>query len=48
MPQNCSRDISLVIDHIDDILLFGTAKEKLALKSLFGLAGLEHDDDFAA
>lgn len=48
MPQNCSTDISLVIDHIDSVLLNGTASEIRSLKSMFGLQDLEHKDDFAA
>ncbi|TAQ90255.1 hypothetical protein B7494_g1445 [Chlorociboria aeruginascens] len=48
MPKNCSKDLSLVIDHIDNILIHGTAAEKTALKTQFGLAALEHDDDFGA
>ena len=47
MPRNCSTDVSLVINHLDNVLTYGTAAEKLALKSMFGLAGVEHDDDFA-
>ncbi|THZ17139.1 serine carboxypeptidase [Aureobasidium pullulans] len=48
MPKNCSSDVSLVIDHIDNILLNGTTSEITALKTKFGLEGLEHNDDFAA
>lgn len=48
MPQNCSLDLNTVIDHIDTILTTGTALDKQQLKALFGLEGLEHDDDFAA
>lgn len=47
MPTNCSKDVTLVIDHIDSVLTTGTAEEKLALKTKFGLEGVEHDDDFA-
>ena len=48
MAKNCSTDVSLVIDHIDSVLTTGTADEIHALKDMFGLAGLEHNDDFAA
>ena len=48
MPVNCSKDISLVIDHIDDVFSTGTETEQLALKSMFGLADLVHNDDFGA
>jgi len=48
MPQNCSTDVSLVVDHIDSVLNTGTAAEKLALKKMFGLEVLEHDSDFAS
>jgi hypothetical protein len=48
MAKNCSADVSLVIDHIDSVLTTGTADEIHALKDMFGLAGLEHSDDFAA
>lgn len=47
MPQNCSADVSLVIDYVDGVLLNGTAAEKQSLKEKFGLGGLEHADDFA-
>lgn len=48
MPKNCSADVTLVIDHIDKVLTKGTAAEIHALKDMFGLASLEHNDDFAA
>ncbi|RDW88519.1 hypothetical protein BP6252_00551 [Coleophoma cylindrospora] len=48
MPKNCSSDVTLVIDYIDKILLNGTATEKYELKSMFGLEGVVHDDDFAS
>lgn len=47
MPQNCSADVSLVIDYVDGVLLNGTAVEKQALKEKFGLGDIEHDADFA-
>lgn len=48
MPQNCSKDVSLVVDHVDKVLTHGNVSSKLALKSMFGLQDVEHDDDFAA
>ena len=47
MARNCSKDVSLVIDHVDNVLTYGTTANKLALKRMFGLGSLEHDDDFA-
>ncbi|KAL1311365.1 hypothetical protein AAFC00_001536 [Neodothiora populina] len=48
MPQNCSKDVSLVVDHVDAVFHNGTADEQYALKAMFGLGDLEHYDDFAA
>ena len=48
MPANCSKDVSLVIDYIDNVLENGSAANKTALKAMFGLEAVEHDDDFAA
>jgi hypothetical protein len=48
MPKNCSKDVSLVVDHVDKVLTTGSAAEKTALKSMFGLEAVEHDDDFAS
>ncbi|KAF4626929.1 hypothetical protein G7Y89_g11228 [Cudoniella acicularis] len=48
MPQNCSADVTLVIDHIDQVLTTGTEDEIYALKKSFGLEALEHNDDFAS
>lgn len=48
MPTNCSADVSLVISHIDSILLNGTSSQKKSLKKKFGLEALTHDDDFAS
>ncbi|KAF2089831.1 serine-type peptidase [Saccharata proteae CBS 121410] len=47
MPQNCSSDVSLVVDYMDSILVNGTAAQKKALKTKFGLDGLA-DADFGA
>jgi hypothetical protein len=48
MPKNCSKDVSLVVDYIDGVLTTGSGANKTALKTMFGLAELEHDVDFAA
>jgi hypothetical protein len=48
MPQNCSADIQKVVDHVDQTLLLGQAKDKQSLKDLFGLGGLTQDDDFVS
>ncbi|KAI4633240.1 hypothetical protein J4E80_000603 [Alternaria sp. BMP 0032] len=46
MPKNCSRDISLVIDHMDDILSAGSRDEQHELKAKFGMQDVAHNDDF--
>ncbi|KAK3998136.1 hypothetical protein QBC44DRAFT_228326 [Cladorrhinum sp. PSN332] len=46
-PANCTADIYAVIEHVDSILFSGTVKQKDALKTQFGLFGLE-DADFAS
>lgn len=48
MPKNCSADVTLVINYVDSILTKGTSDEVYALKEMFGLEGVEHNDDFAA
>jgi hypothetical protein len=48
MPKNCSADVSLVIDHMDDVLLHGSDDEVLALKTKFGMQDVKHNDDFMA
>ena len=47
MPKNCSKDIGLVVEHIDAVLKHRTPIEIMCLKALFGLEFLEHGDDFA-
>ena len=47
MPQNCSADVSAVIEHVDSVLKTGSEEEKQALKERFGLGDVVHDDDFA-
>ena len=46
MPQNCSTDLSLVVDYMDNILTNGSAEDQTALKTKFGLQDLAHNDDF--
>jgi hypothetical protein len=46
MPQNCSKDVSLVIEYVDSVLKKGTPAEKYALKAKFGYEKVEHDGDF--
>lgn len=46
MAQNCSTDVIKVIDYMDSILQSNDTEAKQALKEQFGLAGVEHDDDF--
>jgi len=46
-PQNCTKDLSAVIDHIDEVLKHGSETQKNKLKAKFLLQDLE-DADFAA
>ena len=48
MPKNCSKDISLVIDHMDSILTTGSRDEQYALKARFSMQDVAHNDDFMA
>ena len=48
MPKNCSKDVNLVIEHIDDVLKTGSDEAVYDLKAMFGLETVEHNDDFAA
>lgn len=48
MPKNCSKDVSLVIDYMDNILTHGNKNAVTALKTKFGLESVEHNDDFMA
>jgi hypothetical protein len=45
MPKNCSKDVSLVVDYMDDVFMHGTEAEKVKLKTMFGLEYLTHYDD---
>ncbi|EAA29065.1 hypothetical protein GE21DRAFT_9703 [Neurospora crassa] len=46
-PQNCTKDLTAVIDYVDSVLLHGTPKAKRELKSKFKLQNLT-DADFAS
>lgn len=48
MPANCSKDVSLVIDHMDQVWANGTTEEIENLKSMFKMHGLEPSDIGAA
>jgi hypothetical protein len=45
MPKNCSKDVNLVVEYMDDVFTNGNVDEQLALKKKFGLEYLEHGDD---
>ena len=47
MPKNCSKDVALVVDHVDSVLQHGSESEKSLLKESFGLGSLKSDADFA-
>lgn len=44
MANNCSKDLSLVIDYVDS-QLNGTAAQAAAVKDLFGLGILQYPGD---
>ena len=46
MPMNCSKDVNLVIEHMDNVLTTGTEEEIYQLKSKFGLEDIVHSNDF--
>ncbi|KAK5662263.1 hypothetical protein OQA88_8168 [Cercophora sp. LCS_1] len=46
-PQNCSKDVQAVIDHVDRVLSHGSRKDKMRLKNRFMLTSLS-DVDFAS
>ncbi|SMY22288.1 unnamed protein product [Zymoseptoria tritici ST99CH_1A5] len=46
MARNCSKDVVAVVDHIDDILLHGSAQDITDLKAKFNLQSVKHNDDF--
>jgi hypothetical protein len=45
MAKNCSKDVNLVIEYMDDVFKNGNPYEQLALKTKFGLEYLEHAND---
>jgi hypothetical protein len=45
MAKNCSKDINLVIEYMDNVFTHGSETEQLALKKKFGLEYLTHADD---
>ena len=47
MPKNCSKDIDLVVNYLDKILMnpYTSNSKKDSIKDRFGLKGLR-DDDF--
>jgi hypothetical protein len=45
MAKNCSKDINLVIEYMDNVFTHGNESEQLALKEKFGLEYLTHGDD---
>ena len=47
MPTDCSYTTASIIEQVDVILSTGTNVQKQALKSIFGLGLVTHDDDFA-
>ncbi|KAF2764574.1 serine carboxypeptidase [Teratosphaeria nubilosa] len=48
MPKNCSKDVSLVIDYMDAILMNGAEEQIYGLKAKFGMENVTHNDDFMA
>ncbi|KAK3326997.1 serine carboxypeptidase S28 [Cercophora scortea] len=48
MPQNCSADMSRIVDYIDGVFDSGNDGDILELKTMFGLEELSHVDDVAA
>ncbi|KAI6044410.1 peptidase S28 [Pisolithus marmoratus] len=47
MPQNCSADVQSVIAYLDGLYAANDTEKLQDLKSMFGLGGLSHIDDFA-
>ncbi|KAJ5103846.1 hypothetical protein N7532_004375 [Penicillium argentinense] len=48
MPKNCSKDVSRVIEYIDNVQASGSETQMQKLKDMFGLGELDHFDDFAS
>jgi hypothetical protein len=47
IPRNCSNDVKAVIKYVDEVLAKGTPQAIKSMKEDFGLAQLDHNDDFA-
>ncbi|KAH8671712.1 serine carboxypeptidase S28 [Xylariales sp. PMI_506] len=47
MPQNCSNDYAAIVEYVDEVFTNGTEREKTALKTMFAVEALTHDDDAA-
>lgn len=47
MPQNCSDDALLIADHITAVYARSSKTEMHELQGIFGLAEVDHFDDFA-
>lgn len=45
MPKNCSKDVNLVIEHMDNVMATGTEQEIQDLKAMFGLENVEYNSD---
>lgn len=45
MPANCSKDVSLVVDYMDDVFKHGSKSEQFDLKKMFGLETLPWNAD---
>ena len=48
MAQNCSSDINLVMNYIDQVAKNGTTEDQQQLKEKFGFGDLEHLEDMAS
>lgn len=46
MPQNCSADLSRIVDYIDEQIAAKNTTEVTRIRSEFGLLHLQHEDDF--
>ncbi|KAB5523874.1 serine carboxypeptidase S28-domain-containing protein [Coniochaeta sp. 2T2.1] len=47
IPRNCSADLKAVVSYIDSTFAAGNEDDIHDLKAMFGLAQLDHADDFA-
>ncbi|KAL5617305.1 hypothetical protein FOBRF1_006053 [Fusarium oxysporum] len=46
LPKNCTADVEKVIEHLDNVMLHGSADEIQQIKEDFGAPNLKHNDDF--